>query len=217
MRSKEERVSDHVDMKLAEPYLKKGRNITIDNYFTSTKLANLLKSKNTSLLGTLNKVRREVSNKIKSMRNKQYATNLYKSGDMLLTVYQEKPTKNVLLLSTLHTNAAISENKKNPETVKCYNETKYGVEAVDQMARKYTVRTMTRRWPVHSFQNTLDLAPINAWVLYKEINDTQIPIRYFLHNLAEELGMPFMNRISTPDVSGTVEEADQYQQQPTRS
>ena len=71
---------------------------------------------------------------------------------MLLTLYQGKPTKNVLLLSTLHLNAAISENKKKtPETVKCYNETKYGVDVVDQMARKYTVRTMAKRSSVHSF------------------------------------------------------------------
>ena len=52
LRSKTERVSGHVIVKLAEPYLKKGRNIMTDNYFTSTKLAILLKSKNTSLLGT---------------------------------------------------------------------------------------------------------------------------------------------------------------------
>ena len=82
-------------------------------------------------------MRREVPNKIKSMRNEQYATNFYKSGDMLHTVYQRKPTKNVLLLSTLHTNAAIGENKKKtPETVKCHNGTNYGVDVVDQMDRK---------------------------------------------------------------------------------
>ena len=45
-RSTDERVSDHVVMKLAEPYLKKEWNITTDNYFTSVKLAKLLKSKN---------------------------------------------------------------------------------------------------------------------------------------------------------------------------
>ena len=47
LRSMDERVSDHVVIRLAEAYLKKGRNITTDNYFTSVKLANLLKSKNT--------------------------------------------------------------------------------------------------------------------------------------------------------------------------
>ena len=108
-------------------------------------------------------------------------------------MYQGKPKKNVLLLSTLHTDVAIADNeKKTRETVKCYNETKYGVDVVDQMARKYTVRTMTRRWPVHSFQNMLDLAAINAWVLYKEINSIKISRRQFLQNLAEELGMSFV-------------------------
>ena len=81
------------------------------------------------------------------------------------SLYQGKRKKNVLLLSTLHADATIADNqKKTPETVKCYN-IKYGVDVVDQMARKYTVRTMTRRWPIHSFQNTLDLAAINAWIL----------------------------------------------------
>ena len=65
---------------------------------------------------------------------------------------------------------------------------------VSQMACKYTVRTMKRRWLVYSFQNTLDLAAIAAWVLFKEINDTKITRRYFLQNLAEKLEMPFMRR-----------------------
>ena len=191
-RSTDERVSDHVVMKLAEPYLKKGRNITTDNYFTSVKLAKLLKSKNTSLLGTLNKMRRKVPSELKNMRDQQFATKLYKSDDdVLLSVYQGKRKKNVLLLSTLLADATIADNqKKTPETVKCYNDTKYGVDVVDQMARKYTVRTMTRRWPIHSFQNTLDLAAINAWILYKEINGIKISRRRFLQNLSEDLALP---------------------------
>ena len=99
-----------------------------------------------SLLETLNKNQREIPCEIKNMSDEYYTTKLYKSEDILLTVYQEKP-KNVLLLSTLHTDAAIADNqKKTPKTIKCYNETKYGVDVVDQMACKYTVRTMTRRW-----------------------------------------------------------------------
>ena len=73
-----------------------------------------------------------------NMRNEQFATKLYKSDDdILLTVYQGKRKKNVLLLSTLHADATIADNQKEtPETVKCYNDTKYGVDVVDQMARK---------------------------------------------------------------------------------
>ena len=111
MRSTNERVSDHVVMKLAELYLKKGRNITTDNYFTSVKLANLLKSKNTSLLGTINKNQREVSCKIKNLRDEQYATRLYKSEDILLTVYR-KTQEECFVAKTLHTDAAIADNQK---------------------------------------------------------------------------------------------------------
>ena len=46
-------------------------------------------------------------------------------------VYQGKRKKNVLLLSTLHADATIADNqKKTPEAVKCYNDTKYGVYVV---------------------------------------------------------------------------------------
>jgi len=39
IRSRDERVSDHVVMQLLKPYLNKGRKVTTDNYFTTMKLA----------------------------------------------------------------------------------------------------------------------------------------------------------------------------------
>ena len=60
MRSSTERVLHRVVMQLMRPYLCKGRNVTTDSYFSSVKLANQLKEKQTSLLGTVNKIRREV-------------------------------------------------------------------------------------------------------------------------------------------------------------
>jgi len=72
-----------------------------------------------------------------------------------------------------------------PHTIK-----PYGVDILDQMAKKRTCRTGIRRWPVHSFQNTLDLAAINAWVLYKEITNENISRRDFIRTLAEKLAGP---------------------------
>ena len=151
------------------------------------------------------------------MIDEQFATKLYKSDDdILLTVYQGKRKKNVLLLSTLHEDATIADNqKKTPETVKCYNDTKHGVDVVDQMARKYTVRTMTRRWPIHSFQNTLDLAAINAWILYKEINGIKISRWRFLQNLSEDLALPM---VKSSALTRTTEDiAACSEQPPTRN
>ena len=64
-----ERVSDCVVIQLMCPYLCKGRNVTTDSYFTSVKLSNQLKEKQTSLLGTVNKIRREVPLPLRKMQD----------------------------------------------------------------------------------------------------------------------------------------------------
>jgi len=38
-----------------------------------------------------------------------------------------------------------------PETIDFYNLTKYGVNVINQMARKYSVKASSRRWPVQAF------------------------------------------------------------------
>ena len=42
------------------------------------------------------------------------------------------------------------------------------------------VRISNRRWPIHSFHITLDLAAINVWIVYKEITKNNIPKRVLL-------------------------------------
>ena len=124
-------------MRLLKPYLSKGRNVTTDNYFTSIKLATELQKYKTSLLGTVNRIPKEVPAVVKHMKEPLYSTTLHKSGDVTMTVYQGKSKKNVAILSTLHQNITIADNaKKTPESVKAYNDAKYGVDIVDQMARK---------------------------------------------------------------------------------
>ena len=63
--------------------------------------------------------------------------------------------------ATVDTN---DDRKSKPKTVKFYNSTKFEVDVLDQMARKYTVNAASRRWPVQFFYNILDLAAINAHI-----------------------------------------------------
>ena len=143
-RSGDERVSDQVVMRLLKPYLNKGRKVTTDNYFTSMKLATELQKYKTSLLGVVNRIRKKVPAVVKHMKEPLYSTTLHKSGDASMTLYQGKTKRNVAILSTLHQNITIADNaKKIPESVKACNDTKYGVDIVDQMARKYMFRTST--------------------------------------------------------------------------
>ena len=60
-RAPSHRLFDWVVMNLMEPYLRKRRNGTTDNFFTSYGLAKQLLQKKTSIVGTVNKNIRELS------------------------------------------------------------------------------------------------------------------------------------------------------------
>ena len=110
-----------------------------------------------------------------------------------MTVYQAKTTKNVLLLSTIHSTVDIGDDQKyKPETVKFYNSTKFGVDVIDQMVRKCIVNEASRRWPVQFFYNILNLAAINAHILYKLVTGSKISRRRYLLRLSEELCSRFV-------------------------
>ena len=110
-----------------------------------------------------------------------HETTLLRNGDgATLTVYQGNVNKNVLLLSTLLSATDIGTNRKKiPETVQFYTKTKCGVDILDQTARRYSTRAAARRWPVHVFYNILDLAAINAWIIYRGVTGKK------------RVGMPF--------------------------
>ncbi|CAK9834249.1 hypothetical protein ANTRET_LOCUS10801 [Anthophora retusa] len=132
-----------------------------------------------------------------------FSSNLYKSENCTLTVYKSKPKVKVLLLSTKHRNIQIEDNcKRVPETVTFYNKTKFGVDVADQIARKYSVKAGCFRWPLQVFYNILDLAAINAWMLYKECTESKISRKEFIFCLGEELaGENKKNICQSSDVS----------------
>ncbi|KAF3427931.1 hypothetical protein E2986_12456 [Frieseomelitta varia] len=86
-------------------------------------------------------------------------------------------TNQMLLLSSMHNLIQMEKSDKYVlATIKFYNSTKCGIDIADQMARKYSV-----------FFNILDLAGINAWVLYRETTGEKISRQEFLFQLAVEL------------------------------
>ena len=187
------RLSENVVMKLIEPHINKGRNITTDNYFTSIKLAEMLKSKNTTLVGTKKKNRREVPISLKNMHSTLYSSTIVEHDNITLTIYQAKRNKSVFLLSSLHSTVKTEDSqKKLPDSIAFYNATKYGVDIRDQMCRKYSVKSASRRWPVHIFFNILDHAALNAWIIYKSVTEKSVSRRDFLLKLGEELRMVHM-------------------------
>jgi hypothetical protein len=71
--------------------------------------------------------------------------------------------------------------------VQFYNKTKCGVDILDQMARRYSTRAAELRWPDHVFYNILDIAAINAWIIYRNGTEEGLSMHVLLHQLAEKL------------------------------
>ena len=203
------RVADHVVLKLMAPYLKKGRNVTCDNFFTSMTLAKALQQKSTTIVGTMNRARREVPTIVKTAQDPLFSTTLLKHEDRAtMTIYQGKPAKNVILLSTMHSGVTIKDNeKKTPETVAFYNDTKFPVDVLDQMGRRNSVKAGSRRWPVHTFYNILDLAAINSWTQYKKVTGINISRKDYLLRLSKELAEEYKGE----KVSDSCEKFDDFQ------
>ena len=81
-----------------------------------------------------------------------FASNLYKSENCTLTVYKSKPNVKVLLLSTKHRGIQVEDNYKHvPETIAFYNKTKFGVDVVDQIACKHSVKAGSFRCSIQVF------------------------------------------------------------------
>ena len=94
----------------------------------------------------MNKIRREVSLPSRKIKEELHSCKFYKCGDSTQTACQGKVNKYVLILNTMHKDITIPNNaKKTPKTVSFYNETKYGVDVLDYMPKKYTCRTGTQR------------------------------------------------------------------------
>jgi hypothetical protein len=182
---------EFVVKKLIEPYANKGYCITTDNFFSSLKLARALLQIQTTFIGTVKKNKKELPPAVKQHYSLHTTTFLDDQRGCMMTTYQCKSKKNVILISTEHEQAVIPSldfnSKKKPNVVLTYNSKKVGVDSVDQMTRNYSVRAPTRRWPVSVFYNILNIAAINSWVLYKSVNKTSISRSAFILKLVEEI------------------------------
>jgi hypothetical protein len=107
----------------------------------------------------------------------------------LFVKYQPKRNKTVCLLSSLHTEAELAEGeKKKPQIICFYNENKVGVDVFDQMSRLYSCHSSSRRWPLAVWANILDIAGINAHVVFKNAgNFPSVSRRVFLLRLIQHL------------------------------
>ncbi|XP_045448744.1 piggyBac transposable element-derived protein 4-like [Melitaea cinxia] len=136
--------------RLLEPLIRMGCNVTMDNWFTSYPVALQLLEKRITVVGTLKGNKPEIPPNFKTSRDREINSSLFGfQKNCTLVSYVPKRNKTVLLLSTMHHDAAIdltTGDAKKPEIITFYNQTKCGVDIVDRMCRQYDVSRNSRQY-----------------------------------------------------------------------
>lgn len=182
--------AEDIVMRLAEPIYGSGRNITADNWFTSLKLVKALEKKKISYVGTVRKNRRELPPSFTTPKNRiQYDSIFGFTKNETLVSYVPKKGRTVVLLSSKHTSTStlIDDRDKKPEIIEFYNQTKSGVDVVDKLCATYNVARSTRRWPMVIFYHLLNVAAINARIIFLGNKNEYISRREYLKKLSLSL------------------------------
>lgn len=98
-----------------------------------------------------------------------------------------------------------------PQSVKIYNLYMGGVDLLDAMLGFYRIKIRSKKWYLRIAFHILDLAAVNAWLLWKRANKEDMPLMEFKLNVAEGLckaGKSTQRKRGRPNgnVQGLVEE-----------
>uniref|UniRef100_A0A3Q3L0N4 Nucleolin n=1 Tax=Mastacembelus armatus TaxID=205130 RepID=A0A3Q3L0N4_9TELE len=112
-----------------------GHNITCDNFFTSYALGQELLKRKLTMVGTVRKNKPELPPALVSIGGREALSSKFAFTDThTLVSYVPKKNKNVILMSTLHKDAAVSSTEdKKPLIIQHYNKNKGGVDCLDKV------------------------------------------------------------------------------------
>ncbi len=177
----------------------RGRNISLDRYFTSLTIADWLLEKDITITGTLRKDRIGLPRELKIEAGREPKSTMWcYNGKKMLISYADKKkkgTKVVMALSTMHDEMRISKDeRKKPEPIVYYDHMKGGVDIVDLLSTMLSTRCKTRRWPCNANFFILDTVRTNTRTLYNECNKEKLSNFEFTWQLAKELVSPLIQQ-----------------------
>ena len=187
-----------VVLQMTEPLANSGRGVSGDNFFSSHLLANALLARQLTYCGTVRKNKNFLPPVLTDNHQREVLSSRFAFlQSTTLVSYIPKKGKNVVLQSTQHHNADVHVEREDrkPEIILHYNRTKDAVDTMDKLIRTYSVQQKSRRWPMILFQNFVDIAAYNAFVVYLTINSAYnqgktLRRRLFLEELGVTLVTP---------------------------
>ena len=167
-----------VVMGLMQPYLGKYHHIFADNYFTSVHLAEALLREKTYLCGTTRSNRMEYPKALAKQHLQPGKSTKWTNGNgVMLVKWHDK--RDVCLIATADDwkDGVKEVRRKNqvfeltvPHCVQRYNTSMGGVDRMDQMRAYFPVGRSGRRWWKYLLWGFLNIAVVNAYVLWLACN-----------------------------------------------
>ena len=178
----------------------RSHHIYMDNFFTSPSLACSLHQKQTYLIGTARvnwrgfpEALRDLKTLGKTLPRGGHKSILVNDGKTECLVWIDK--KPVAIINTLvhpHNTTHVMRTAKDgtrqqvpcPESIKLYNIHMGGVDLFDFRRKTYSCSKKSKKWWLRIFYLLLDLAVINAYVIYKETATKQFTQKEFTLQIA---------------------------------
>ena len=194
-------------LSLIDGLLGKGYCVTMDNFYTSPELLEILIKNKTDAYGTVRNNRRNLPTNFVKEKLKRGDIRAWQKGKIMALRWKDK--KDVCVMSTVH-NAASSVIKtkggkeiQKPLVILDYNHTMGGVDKADQELTFYPVmRKQQKRYYKKIFRHLLEQCLWNAYVLFLQHSDKQLSKPKVEH--ADFLWM-MVDRIFTECLPRTVE------------
>ena len=175
-------VTESVVLELAKGLENRGHNLYCDNnYYTSIPLFSSLQRLGFGACGTVRSNRRGVPKEVTTTKLAKGEV-LTAQADHGILAMQWKDKRAVTLLSTIHDDSMVSKVRRTrlapggreeiskPHLVEEYNTYMGGVDKSDQLLSYYGFSHRTVKWWRRAFYHLLDVASVNAFILYTESN-----------------------------------------------
>uniref|UniRef100_A0A7I4Z224 DDE_Tnp_1_7 domain-containing protein n=1 Tax=Haemonchus contortus TaxID=6289 RepID=A0A7I4Z224_HAECO len=159
-------VAESVVMELMDGFLKQGRCLCTDNWYTSSPLAHRLLKRRTDLVGTLGRNRKGLPTALKDKKLKRGEI-FYQQNQRGVLILKWRDRRIIHMLPTKHDARCQPDGK--PAVVADYNMMKGFVNLSDQMAAYTPYLRKTSKWYIRLFYHLItQTALVNAWFHYCE-------------------------------------------------
>jgi len=201
-------MADYFIKKLIPPIMGTNRNISMSNWFTSMPMAvQLVQPPNRlTIVGHITKNVRSIPDAMIGPSVRQAGGTMFCfDREKTLLSYQPTTTAVITLLSTFYDDVGMNPQTGKPEMFEFYESTIGAVDKLDKMCTEVSCSRKTVRWPLCVFYRLINLALVNAYVIYchntRERSEKPISRRAFNKEVSEEIMKPWLlHRLSLPEM-----------------